>query len=102
MCVCAHARLRAAVCLCTCVHMFSSKVPVTFVISLAMYRKSLSLLGCAVLWPTLAPNNTLLDLLKEYSREYWLPIIFGGILQMALTCSHVWTPSAERVASTDK
>ncbi|XP_025102509.1 chitin synthase chs-2-like isoform X2 [Pomacea canaliculata] len=77
-------------------------VPVTFVISLAMYRKHFSLLGCSVLWPTLGPNNTLLDLLKEYSREYWLPIIFGGILQMALTCSHVWTPSAERVASTDK
>ena len=77
--------------------------PVTLAAAVSTYRHPLSLADCSNLrWPLLPGDRDLLWLLKEYAEEYWLPIILVGSLIIGLTTRHVWSPSAERVASTDK
>ena len=78
--------------------------PVTLAAVVSTYRHPLSLADCSsyLRWPLLAENENLLWLLEEYAKQYWLPVLLGGLLVIGLTTRHVWSPSAERVASTDK
>nr|KAG5714921.1 hypothetical protein BaRGS_000409 [Batillaria attramentaria] len=82
---------------------FLLSAPLTFIMALVTYRDPFIISDCPQLqWPLLAEDKGLLWLLDDYTRGYWLPLIFVGLLLVGFTSNHVWTPSAERVASTDK
>ncbi|KAK7112101.1 chitin synthase chs-2-like [Littorina saxatilis] len=77
--------------------------PVTFMVAALTYRYGFSVWDCSQLrWPVIAEDLSLASLLTEYIEEYWLPLVFAGIISVGLITRHAWTPSAVRVASTDK
>lgn len=76
-------------------------VPLTFVCVFCSYRYPMILFDCRLLWPKFL-EGSLLEILSQYTSTFYLPIIFLGILVVGMTTIHVWNPSAERVASTEK
>ena len=77
--------------------------PLTLVVVLVTYRQDLVLASCSKLyWPKLPHGVGLLDMLEKYTEQYWLPLVFLGLLVLAASTMHVWKSSVERVATTDK
>ncbi|XP_076442789.1 chitin synthase chs-2-like [Babylonia areolata] len=77
--------------------------PVTLAAVILTYSHRLELGGCRHLrWPVLKEGLEMDEMLSEYVVEKWLPLIVVGAVLLAVTTSHVWSSTAERVASTDK
>ena len=82
----------------------STPIVIGFVLGLFSGTATFQVNGCTLLYPTWMNDNGDPTELLDVINDYWVALAAGmlGYMSFLLIANHVWSPSKERLISTDK